>query len=134
MRKSTHTIAGAVIIIVCLMGSVVFAATPGNAASTEAVVTAKVEGVVKDLDSGKVIKNALVTVTGCKKSAMTNSAGKFYLEDVPANSTNLQVTKRGYQTLHGEIELTGEKKLSLKIKLEAEKKAEVKPVAGITTG
>ena len=106
---------------------------PREVAQAKAVTYAKVEGVVKDLDSGKVIKNALITVEGCKKSAMTNSAGKFYL-DIPAGTANMQITKRGYQTLQSEISLTTEKKTSLKISLEAEKKAEVKPVAGISAG
>jgi uncharacterized membrane protein len=131
--KSSHKITAVIGIVVVLMGSTVFAATPGNAAATNPAATVKVEGVVKDLDTGKVIKNALITVEGSQKSAMTNSAGKFYL-DVPAGTAEMQIIKRGYQTLKSEVEISGGKKNSLKVSLEPEKKAEVKPVAGITLG
>lgn len=130
MKVSKKLIVGMMVLTLCLISSTVMAAEP----ETEDVIYTKVEGTVKDLDSGKVLKNCLVCIKGCKKSAMTNSTGKFYLEDVPVGTCCMRITKRGYQTLQSDIEIAEDKRISLKVNLEQVKKAEVKPTAGISTG
>ena len=135
MRNANHRIAGTIIMAVCLIAftSSLFAAQPESNADAGAACC-KIEGVVKDLETGNIVKNALITVEGHNKSAMTNSAGKFYLENVPTGSRVMKVTKRGYQTLQSNVDLNGGKKISVKVSLEGEKKAEIRPEAGITVG
>lgn len=130
MKLNKRSFAGMIILACLTLTTLGFAATP----EVEEVITTKVEGIVKDLDTGKVLKNALVCIKGCKNSAMTNATGKFYLEEVPVGTCCMRITKRGYQTLQSDIEIKEGKKLSLKVNLEQVKKAEVKPVAGISAG
>ena len=129
MKQRTNWVAGALILVMALLASVTVAATP---TVDDKTTFTKIEGVVKDLETGKVLKNVLVRVEGCKNAAMTNDSGKFFLNEVPVGTCCMKVSKRGYQDLKTDIEVTGEGKNKLTVQLQAEKKAEVQPSAGVT--
>jgi hypothetical protein len=127
MKHNTKWMAGAILVI-ALMASVSMGAMPAANDQT----FAKIEGVVKDLETGKALTNVLVCVEGCKKSAMTNDSGKFFLDEVPVGTCCMKVSKRGYQVLQANIDVKDGTKNEFKVQLKAETKAEVKPTAGIT--
>ncbi len=129
MKQRTKWVAGALILVMALLVSVTVAATP--TAGDQTAFT-KVEGIVKDLETGKVLKNVLVQFEGCKNAAMTNESGKFFLNEVPVGSCCMKVSKRGYQALKTDIEINEEGANQLTVQIQAVKEPEVKPTAGVS--
>jgi len=70
---------------------------------TELTLNGTVEGTIVDLESGKALTNVLVRIEGCKKAAMTNQYGGFFLEEVPTGVCCMKVSKRGYQKVQNDI-------------------------------
>lgn len=82
--------------------------------------TGKVEGTVVDLESGKALANALICIEGCRKAAMTNQYGKFYLEEVPVGPCCMKVSKRGYQKVKSDIDVLDGQSTKITVKLQTE--------------
>ena len=59
--------------------------------------TGRVEGTVRDAESGDPIANARVTVVGTELAATTNQNGYYALESVPVGTHNVRVSVIGYQ-------------------------------------
>ncbi|HEX9935171.1 MAG TPA: carboxypeptidase regulatory-like domain-containing protein [bacterium] len=78
----------------------------------------KLEGVVKDSETGKPIQNVYVYVDGCPTAAMTNSSGKFFLNDVPTGSCTLKVGKNGYYPFENGVTVEKRRTGTLTIKLQ----------------
>jgi len=64
---------------------------------SEAITTGSISGRVTD-EEGNPIKDAKVTVEGTSFQATTNETGHYIIEDVPAGTYDLKVTKSGYET------------------------------------
>ncbi len=80
-----------------------------------------VSGTVLD-SSGAVVANATVEihnpVSGFSRSASTDSAGKFGLNNVPFNPYHLSVTAQGFATYAQDLDLRSSVPLTLKISLQ----------------
>lgn len=98
----------------------------GPAPETKAALTGKVEGTVVDLESGKALTNVLVCIEGCKRAAMTNQYGKFYLDDVPTGICCMKVTKRGYQKVKNDVIIQDGELTKISVKLQSEENAVIK--------
>jgi len=61
--------------------------------------TGSITGKVIDPDTGQGIAQVKVSVQGLKKETYTDDEGKFFLADIPAGQMNLQLEKKGYETL-----------------------------------
>ncbi|MBN1782167.1 carboxypeptidase-like regulatory domain-containing protein [bacterium] len=79
--------------------------------------TGRIEGVVKDVETGKPIKNAVICVEGCKVGAMTNERGKFFLKNVPCGSCTLKVSKAGYELAENVLLVKDGKRATLSVTL-----------------
>ena len=80
--------------------------------------TYKLDGKVVDSESTEVIAEAKVTIVGADVKAMTDSEGKFKLEDLPAGKHTLKVEAEGYQTWEKEMKLQQNSQVTVKLKPE----------------
>jgi deoxycytidylate deaminase len=76
--------------------------------------TGKIEGVVRDMQ-GQPIKNAVISVEGCKTGAMTNERGIFYLREVPCGSCTLKVLKAGFESSENVLVVKENARATIKI-------------------
>ncbi len=97
-----------------------------SGSETETRLNGTVEGTVVDFESGKALTNVLVFIEGCKKAAMTNQYGKFYLEEVPTGICAMKVSKRGYQKVKNDVIIQDGELTKITVKLQAEINAATK--------
>ena len=86
-----------------------------------------VEGTIVDLESGQALTNVLVCIEGCKKAAMTNQYGRFFLDEVPTGICCMKVSKRGYQKVKSDIIIQDGELTKITVKLQTEENAVAKP-------
>ncbi len=79
--------------------------------------TGRVDGIVKDLNTGKPIKNAVICIEGCKTGAMTNDRGKFFMREVPCGSCTLKVAKAGYTVVENAVVVKDGERTLITVKL-----------------
>ena len=75
------------------------------------------EGVIKDVETGKPLQNVYVSVDGCNTAAMTNDSGKFFINEIPAGECVIKVSKKGYNAFEGTITVEKKNRNTLTIKL-----------------
>ena len=76
-----------------------------------------VMGTVMDGDTGEPVENALISIGDGKFSATTSRLGEYIIQDIPAGSLTLKVSKVGYRETTQTIELTSESTLRINVKL-----------------
>jgi hypothetical protein len=69
----------------------------------------KLEGVIKDVETGKPIQNVYVSVDGCGTAAMTNDSGKFFLTEIPAGDCVVKIYKKGYRIHQDSVSIKKDK-------------------------
>lgn len=72
-------------------------AAPITAAKAQ---TGKITGVVTDTETGKPVEGAAVVVQGTTLGANTNSAGRYFIIQVPPGSYTVQARRLGYQSVN----------------------------------
>jgi protocatechuate 3,4-dioxygenase beta subunit len=97
--KQVLTLVAAAWLVAVLVGGVVFAQE-----KTEPTGTATVRGRVAAADTGRPLRRAQITLTGLdtlteRRSANTDSDGRYELTDVPAGRYAVSVTRSGYLPL-----------------------------------
>ena len=72
--------------------------------------TAKVEGIVRDKDTGKPLQGAQVTVEGTRLGNVTNADGYYFILNVPPGRQSITFTFTGYQktTIADQLLLAGQ--------------------------
>ncbi len=72
--------------------------------------TAKVEGIVRDKDTGKPLQGAQVTVEGTRLGNVTNADGYYFILNVPPGRHSITFTFTGYQktTIADQLLLAGQ--------------------------
>ena len=77
-----------------------------------------ISGEVIDVNSRKSISNATVTIVGQEKQVMTDTEGKFSIENLSSGTFTIKVDHPGYEQLTKEVELTDQenpKQLTLEL-------------------
>jgi outer membrane receptor for ferrienterochelin and colicin len=59
--------------------------------------TGKIEGIVRDTDTGQVLAGAQVTVEGTRIGNLTNNDGYYFILNIPPGSRNITFSYTGYQ-------------------------------------
>lgn len=74
------------------------------------LTTGKIEGTVRDRDSGQPLQGAQVTVEGTRLGNVTNSDGYYFILDVPPGRRNITFAYTGYQktTVANQLILAGQ--------------------------
>jgi hypothetical protein len=93
--------------------------TPETGTAIRDIDPGRIEGVVKDAATGQIIRDAYVYVEGCKQAAMTNDAGKFYLDKVPAGNGVLKASRKGYKPIELQVQIEHKKTSSYTVQLKA---------------
>jgi len=72
--------------------------------------TAKVEGIVRDKDTGKPLQGAQVTIEGTRLGNVTNADGYYFILNVPPGRQSITFTFTGYQkmTIADQLLLAGQ--------------------------
>ncbi len=72
--------------------------------------TSKVEGVVRDADTGEALQGAQVVIEGTRLGNITNTDGYFFILNVPPGRRNITFTFTGYQktTVSDQMLLAGQ--------------------------
>ncbi len=72
--------------------------------------TSKVEGVVRDADTGEPLQGAQVVIEGTRLGNVTNSDGYYFILNVPPGRRDITFTFTGYQklTVGGQLLLSGQ--------------------------
>jgi hypothetical protein len=115
----------AVIGVLCLCLGLLAAApmawsdTPETGTAIRDIDPGRIEGVVKDAATGQIIRDAYVYVEGSKQAAMTNDAGKFYLEKVPAGNGVLKASRKGYKPIELQVQIEHKKTSNYTVQLKA---------------
>ena len=109
--KSNRLFKTAVVLGVALLiaAPIILADTPATSTASHEKAIGKIEGVVKDARTGEIIQDAYVYVEGCTQAAMTNNAGKFYLNQVPCGNGVLKATRKGYKPIELQVEVESKK-------------------------
>jgi outer membrane receptor protein involved in Fe transport len=76
-----------------------------------------VEGIVADVQSGRPIADAAITLGSLSLQARSGPDGHFLLADVPAGAVLLRVEAGGYARVVEEIRVAGDENLQLQIQL-----------------
>ena len=63
------------------------------------LTTGKVEGTVRDKDTGQPLAGAQIMIAGTRLGNFTNSDGYYFILNVPPGRRNVQVSYTGYQTV-----------------------------------
>lgn len=69
----------------------------GPVSESWAGTTGKIQGVVKDANSGLPLPNAAITVVGSTMGAATGGSGDFFILNVPAGTYTVQASSVGYK-------------------------------------
>lgn len=77
-------------------GSMVIRLDPLSAGAEPEV--SRLQGIVRDLESGAPLEGALVSLEGAPGNALTDGAGRFVLSSVPPGARQLEVSLLGYST------------------------------------
>ena len=88
--KRVATLAIGVLICVFLFTSVIFA---------QSTTTGKIEGYVRDQETGQPLSGAQVTVLGTRLGNITNEDGYYFVLNVPVGLKEVQCTFTGYQSV-----------------------------------
>ncbi|HUU27688.1 MAG TPA: carboxypeptidase regulatory-like domain-containing protein [archaeon] len=72
--------------------------------------TSKIEGTVKDKDTGQPLAGAQVTIEGTRLGNVTNADGYYFILNVPPGHRNITITFTGYQktTIANQLILAGQ--------------------------
>src|SRR3972149_6763987 len=73
------------------------------------LTTGKVEGTVRDADSGQPLQGAQVLVEGTRLGNVTNNDGYYFILNVPPGQRDITFTFTGYQktTVNNQLILAG---------------------------
>ncbi len=83
------------------------------------------EGVIKDVETGKPLQNVYVSVDGCNTAAMTNDSGKFFINEIPTGERAIKVLKKGYNAFEGTITVVKKNRNTVTIKLSKQQERQV---------
>lgn len=82
--------------------------------------SSRIEGVIRDLNSGEPLKGALVSIQGVRANQLTDAGGHFLLTDIPAGSRRLEVSLLGYATRTDSVDVPPGSLLTLDVGLTVE--------------
>jgi hypothetical protein len=80
--------------VLCLMAAVLL-----SAGAALAQTTAKIEGVVRDSDTGSPLSGVQVTIKGTRLGNVTNEDGYYFILNVPVGLRTVQIAFTGYEPL-----------------------------------
>lgn len=92
------------------MLGLILAVLAAGSVFAQALNTAKIEGVVRDADTGQPLAGVQVTVEGTRLGNVTNNDGYYFILNVPPGQRNVTFSYTGYQktTVAGQLMLAGQ--------------------------